>query len=656
MSQRVTWIDFETRSPVDLKRSGAWLYARHPQTEILCLSFKRDRQRSRIWIPEYFSKTGTEIPELLALSIAEGDIFEAHNAFFERVIWRFIAQARWGWPELPPERWADTAAIAATHALPRSLDGVSRALSLTETKDMTGHRVMMKLSKPRKPSKYNKARYHAKPKDFETLYRYCIKDTRTAAEVSGTLSPLSAIQRETWELDQRINWRGVYCDREGVEGALKILSQLKQNSNERIRELTNGEIETIGQVKRIVEFCNELGLSITSIAKDKVKTALDLPHLDPIVREILELRQSAARSSTEKYKAMLERMDTDNRIRELIMYHGASTGRWTGKGIQIQNFPQGSIKDQDEIAVAIAAIKSGDPRVLSLLYSDPMDTLSSCLRGMLCAQPGSRFICADYSGIEARFLMWLVGETEAVEMFRSGSDIYKALASVVFSKPIEEIEHNERELGKRGILGCGYQMAWKKFQVTCQVMYGITVSDSMAKRVVNAYRKKYSRVPRFWYAIEASAIKAVLRKGKRIDCGKVSCQYRDGFLWIRLPSGRELAYYDPKITDHPKFDKPQLTYMGVSAQSYKWERQNSYGGKLTENIVQGSCFDVLAGAMLNLDIEYPIVLTVHDEIVSEVPERRGSLNEFCDIMATVPKWAEGLPLNVEGWEGLRFRK
>jgi len=656
MSPQVTRIDFETRSPVDLKRSGAWIYARHPQTEILCLSFKRGSGKTRIWVPEYFIETGTEIPELLALSIAEGDIFEAHNAFFERVIWKFIAQTRWGWPELPPERWADTAAIAAARALPRSLDGVSQALGLSETKDMTGHRIMLKLSKPRKPSKYNKARYHAKPKDFEKLYKYCIRDTRTAEGVSTTLGPLSAFERQIWELDQRINFRGVYCDREAIEGALKILSQLKREANERIVELTNGEIETISQVKKIVEFVNELGLSISSIAKDKVKTALDLPHLDPIVREILELRQASARSSTAKYESMLERMDTDNRIRELILFHGAHTGRWTGKGIQIQNFPQGSIKDPDEIETAIEIIKSGDSKLMSLMYSDPFDVLSSCLRGMLRAQPGSRFICADYSGIEARFLMWLVGETEAVEMFRSGADIYKVLASVIFSKSIEEIEHDERELGKRGILGCGYQMAWKKFKVTCQVMYGITISESMAKRVVNAYRKKYADVQRFWYAIEASAIKAVLRKGKRIDCGKVSCQYRDGFLWIRLPSERELAYYDPKIEDHPKFDKAQLTYMGVSPQSYKWERQTTYGGKLTENIVQASCFDVMAGAMLEIDLEYPIVLTVHDEIVSEVLEGRGSLDGFCDIMATVPKWAEGLPLNVEGWEGLRFRK
>jgi len=656
MSPQITRLDFETRSPVEIKARGAWIYARDPRTEILCLSFKRGNQRSRIWVPEYFSKTGTQIPELLALSIAEGDIFEAHNAFFERVIWQFIAQARWGWPEVAPERWTDTAAVAAARALPRSLDGVSQALSLTETKDMTGHRVMLKLSKPRKPSKYNKARYHAKREDFETLYKYCIKDTKTAAEVSATLRPLSAVEHQIWELDQRINFRGVHCDRDGVEGALKIQAQLKREANERIVELSNGEIETISQVKRIVSFCNELGLSITSIAKDKVKTALSLPHLDPIVREILELRQASARSSTEKYASMLRRMDTDNRIRELILCFGSHTGRWTGRGIQIQNFPQGSIKDQEEIETAIDVIKSGDPKLMRLMYSDPFDVLSSCLRGMLCAAPGSRFICADYSGIEARFLMWLVGETEAVEMFRSGADIYKALASVIFSKPIEDIEHSERELGKRGILGCGYQMAWEKFQVTCQVMYGITVSDAMAKRVVAAYRKKYAKVKKFWYQIEASAIKAVLRKGKRIDCGRVSCQYRDRFLWIRLPSGRELAYYDPKIEDHPKFNKPQLTYMGVSPQSYKWERQHSYGGKLTENIVQASCFDVMSGAMIDLDHDYPIVLTIHDEIVSEVPDGSGSLNGFCDIMATVPKWAQGLPLNVEGWEGLRFRK
>ncbi|NIV93775.1 hypothetical protein GWN42_13500 [candidate division KSB1 bacterium] len=656
MKPQVVHIDFETRSPIDLKRFGAWIYAKHPETEILCLGYSIGSGKSRIWVPEYFSDSGTSIPELLLKSIERGDFFEAHNAFFEQVIWQRVCVERWDWPRLPLNRWIDSAAIAAARAMPRSLDGVSRALSLNETKDMTGHRVMLKLSKPRKPSKHNKAKYHAKESDFKTLYTYCESDVRTAAAVSSRLGRLTPGERSIWELDQRINGRGVYCDRQAVNGALRILETLTTEANERIQELTNGEINTIGQVKKIVPFLNDLGLSIDSIAKDKVEDALKLPHLDPIAREILELRQRSARSSTKKYQAMIDRMDSDDRIRELIMCFGAHTGRWTGKGIQIQNLPQGSIKDQRDIEVAIETIKSGNARLLQSLYSDPMDVLSSCLRGMLCAQPGTRLICADYSGIEARFLMWLCGEDRAVAMFEMGADIYKDLATVIFSKPFTQITREERDLGKRGVLGCGYQMAWKKFQVTCKVLFGQTVSDHMARKVVDAYRKRYKKVVSFWYMIEAAAIKATIRKGKRIHCGRITCQYREGFLWITLPSGRKLAYYDPKIADHPKFDKAQLSYMGVSSQTYKWERQFTYGGKLTENIVQASCFDVMAGAMLELDKSYPIVLTVHDEIVSEVKKGKGSLSEFCDIMAIVPDWARGLPLSVEGWEGKRFRK
>jgi len=657
-------IDFETRSPCDLNAQGAWVYSRHPNTEILCLASELSpNEPIRFWVPELFNKTGTRIPDYLLEAIERGDRFESHGAFFEQCLWWNICVARWGWPEIPLNQWQCSASSAALHALPRSLDGVSRALGLSETKDTEGRRVMLKLSKPRKPSKHNKNRYHCDPKDYKKLHSYCKQDVRTESAVSEALGPLPPSERQVWLMDQRINFRGVRADRNAILGALTILEQLHRETNAQIRELTAGEVTSINQSVKLKEYLNSLGLPIEGIGKPVLDPLVNDPTIDPLAREIIDLRLASAKSSTAKYKAMLTRMDTDDRMRELILYHGAHSGRWTGLGAQIQNYPWG-YTDSEEQTIAIQALTTGNVKTLKLLYGSEnvMTVLSNCLRGMLCAEPENRFLCADFSGIENRFLFWLCGETEAVETIRSGGDLYKDLASTIFSKSVNKINKVERDLGKRGILGAGYQMGATKFRKTC-AFYGTEISQSLAEKTIRTYRTKYKRIPQFWRDIEKQCIKACLRKNTRIIFpaanteSKLLITCENDFLTIKLPSGRKLYYYKPQIHHDNKFDSPKLTYMGVDSYTRKWVRQSTYGGKLTENIVQAACRDILAEAMLRLEnMGYPIVLTVHDEIVSEVKKTKGTLNGFCDIMSHVPKWCPSMPINVEGWEGQRFRK
>jgi DNA polymerase len=417
-------------------------------------------------------------------------------------------------------------------------------------------------------------------------------------------------------------------------------------------------VSRISEVAKLTKYLrDELGAPIADLTKVSVASALENDGLDYAARELLEIRKEAGRSSTSKYKAMINRMDSDDRVRELVVYHGAHPGRWAGRGIQIQNFPKGSIKDPTKVEEAIQVIRMGNYQQFALRYSDPMDVLASCLRGMLCAAPGYTLFGADYAQIEARFLLWLCGETEGVEMFRRGESLYSALASEIYGFEVNKHNHlNEYALGKAGILGAGYQMGPDKFFATCRA-WGIEVSQEMAERTINAYRSTYRKVKASWYWVERAAKEAVRSRGKTTWKSLVF-RYENKFLTIELPSGRKLHYYDPQIKPHSKFDKDSLTYMGLSSPSHKWDRQYTYGGKLVENIVQGACRDIMAEAMIRLErVGYPLVLTVHDELVAEVPthDKDLSLKCFCDKMARVPRWAKGLPIEVEGWEGQRFR-
>lgn len=656
-------IDFETRSRVDLRKVGAWIYSRHPSTEVLCMAYKIGDNETALWVPDYFARSGLNCP----FDVDDETIIEAHNAFFEQCIWYGIGVWRFGWPE--HRNWQCSAAKAAYHSLPRSLDGVASALNLREQKDKEGHRIMLQLSKPRKPTKNNPAHWFTDEAKYKKLYSYCLQDVETETAVSETLSLLPTREKRIWRMDQALNFRGVYADRAAIEGALDLEKVLLSETNRKLTGLTDGKITTIGQVGKLKKYLNELGCNLESLgrsnleqivsdSKRRAEECVDDLHVKNLPSEalkIINLRLSAARSSTKKYQAMLNRMDTDDRIRELVLYHGASTGRWTGLGIQIQNFPRGTIKTPDEIELAIDCIKSRDIGRLKLLFGDPMEALSSCLRAVLCAPMGSELIAADYSAIEARVLFWLADETAALRSLAAGKSLYIELAETIFSRPIDKYKNpQEYLLGKGGILGCGYQMWYPKFVATC-ANNGIDISDELGKRVVTTYRHKYFRVVNMWRDYEESAIKAVATKSA-VKCGKVTFLADDDWMYIKLPSGRLLHYYKPIVGYDAQRKKPRLSYMSI--EKGKWVRVYTYGGKLTENVDQATSRDLLAHAMLNLEANgLPLVLTVHDEAVAEVKKKDNrTVDEFCEIMLDKPSWADGLPLAAEGWKGKRFRK
>jgi DNA polymerase len=376
----------------------------------------------------------------------------------------------------------------------------------------------------------------------------------------------------------------------------------------------------------------------------------------------LTLMKELGRSSTAKYKKMLDWADTDGRVRGGLLYHGASTGRWSGAGVQPHNFVRGNVSDIEGLW---HVLKSGSRREIADFpnakgkpIGSVMDALANGLRGAIIARPGTNLFVADYASIEARVLLWIAGDEAGLDIFRSGRDIYCEMAGEIYGRPITKADSAERQVGKAAILGLGYQMGWNKFQATA-AKAGSTLDDQFAQRVVEAYRKKFHRVKTLWYDQEAMACEAVKHPGKQFWAGRIRWKYEDRFLYCILPSGRRLAYPDPEIKSRmTPWGEPKLalTYKGINQLSHKWERQASYGGMLVENIVQAVSRDLMAEAMLRIERTgvYEVVLTVHDEIIAE--SAGGEIKQFEALMAECPKWAEGCPVTVEGWAGPRYKK
>ena len=706
--QRVT-IDFETRSAYDIKY-GAFRYAQDSSTEVMCLAILFPGEtESVLWHPMYpsvgWDEQGREHLDRLFALIADGCLVEAHNSGFERAIWENICVPRLGWTPIQPGQWRCSAALAASFALPRSLDGASQALGLVQEKDKTGHKVMMKLCKPRaalkadlelvaaetlgdktlwkdvpKPKNVHVLRelypniaavrelspWHEKAEDLTALFDYCKQDVVVEHGISERLGhELPETELKVWQLDQEMNARGVHIDLPMVEGALKIAADAKEAADARIAELTDGAVTSVGQRAAFIEFVNnEPGDGfIENTQKATIEEAIRHPKLwSSKALEALRIRQSQAKTSTKKYDAMANVAGPDSRARGLLAYHGADTGRWAGRLVQPQNFPRGTVKgDIDELCELTT---SGDKDYLDLMYGDAMEVISSALRGAMTATPGNTFVQADYSAIEARGVFWIAGDEQALDVFRRGQDIYKDMAKEIYACSYDQVTADQRQMGKQAVLGLGYQMGATKFAETCQG-YGMDVSEDFAKQVVQTYRSSHSPVKKFWYDIEAAAKEAVSRGpgASPVAYGRLRLFVStDNFLKIRLPSGRCLSYYQPKLdmvwSELFEENQLKLTFMGVNSMTRKYVRQQTYGGKLTENVVQALSRDVMAFAMLTVAEhgKYTPVLTVHDEILAEVPEGQGSVAEFEELMSRLPEWADGFPLVAEGWMGKRYRK
>jgi DNA polymerase bacteriophage-type len=651
-------IDFETRSTVDLTKTGVYRYAEDPTTDIVCMAYAFGDEDVRVWVP------GDDRPAWFDAHVKAGGELRAHNAQFERIMWREILGPRYGFPVPTLEQWHCTAAEAAAMALPRSLGQVSKVLNVDTPKDDAGHRLMRQMCKPRKIEEDGTTIWWEDAERMRRLIDYCKTDVLAERAVAKRVRRLSPREREVYLLDQRINDRGIRLDVPLIEAASAVVEQGLAEANRELRAATNGEVTSVTKVADLTRWLQEQGIAVEDVRKSTVRDLLSDPADLPLaVEQALTLRQEAGKSSTAKLKTMLTAKCADDRVRGLLLYHGASTGRWSGKLIQPQNFPRGTVKDAEGYIPLIL-----DGQDAAHWQDPPLAVVSSLLRGMLIASPGHRLIAGDFSQIEARILGWF-----ADEPFRDLE--YERMAAAIYRVPLERVTPEMRHVGKGVVLGCGYQMWWPKYQAQMAEQSGIQLDDETAEAAVTTYRSMKPGIPTLWYSTEYAAMEAVKKPGEVQHCGvngSVRYVVRGQFLWCILPSGRPLAYALPKVemvtrtfieVDEDGEEvkrtsrKLALTFMGVNSVTRKWGRTATYGGHLVENIVQATARDVMAEAMLRLEgAGYPAVLTVHDEVVCDVPEGHGSLDEFLMIMRKVPSWLPGCSLEAEGWAGERYRK
>jgi len=634
----VVSIDFETRSAVDLRKTGVYKYAADQSTDIWCMAYKAPWSDDvLVWQP------GDEVDAHLEDWIVAGGLLSAWNANFERVIWNEVMVGRYKWPATRIKQWRCTMAQASAMGLPRSLGQAAAVLGVEEQKDKTGAALMLRMARPRKVNADGSYTWWNTKDKIEQLVAYCRQDVRTELSVAETLNAMPDSERRLYQLDQRINDRGVKVDLDLIERVSKLANDASENIDAEMKRLTNGQVKAATNAMDLTAWLRGYELNVNSVDKQTVTRMLAMDGLHPIIKQVLKLRQDGAKSSTAKYDAMVNAANADDRMRGLLMYHGAATGRWSGRLVQPQNFPRPQ-KKQDELDEIIAKLKA-DQDVSE--HGAGTVLASDLLRSMLIADDGHRLMFADYSAIEARVLAWVAGQSDLVETFRKGGDVYKEMASAIYNVDVESVTDGQRQVGKMAILGCGYGMGGKRFAEQCATM-GIKVDEDEAKRIVSVYREKNNRIAQYWRDVEQDFVDMVK------DAGRVKT------VGLPLPSGRSLTYHNPRIIQRETpwgamRDTAQVdTLNSVTRQ---WVSQIIWGGLLTENVVQATARDMMATAMMALEIKgYPVILSVHDEIICEVPDGFGSLDEMIDIMTRVPAWAQGCPINAEGKEGKRYRK
>lgn len=649
-------VDFETRGVLDLKRTGVYPYAADPNTDIWVLGWSiGDEMSPRPWFP------GMPFPEELAAHIAAGGEMRGWNVPFERVIWERIMVPRYGAPPVGFAQWVDTAAEAAAMALPRALGNAAKVLGVAAQKQKAAHKLMMRMGRPRKVDLTKGIlTWWDDEESLAILTDYNLDDVKSERDVAGAIRRLSVRERRIWLVDQEINNRGVRIDTDLAGAALKIAEREIARQNALMDEATDGQVSKVTQVARLKEWIKAQGVEVDSLAKAALRELLSPDNfLSDDVRTALLARQEAAKSSISKIKAMFEALDTDGRVRGMLFYHGASTGRWSGKLVQPQNFPRGLDVKKPESYI---------PRILQGEQL-PLNVLAAVLRSMLFAAPGKKLMAADFAAVEARVLAWVAGEHRLLKLYREGESPYPEMGAVIYGvDKTEIIKPSDRyTISKNTVLGAGFQMGPKRFRDQLWEQAGVRVTLEFAQSAIDAYRALNGKIKGLWWEMDDAAITATRNPDTPIIVGggdrpKITFLNRGGYLWMTLPSGRSLAYARPRVVRKLMpwgTEKDGVTFEGVSTFTHQWSKQRGYGGYWTENAVQAIARDLLASAILRVNPPgapvYPIIMTVHDEIVSET-EMDASLDDFSAMMKVVPKWAEGCPIDVESWEGERYRK
>jgi DNA polymerase bacteriophage-type len=660
--------DIETRSTIDLTEVGGWRYAAEPNTGVWCVAYAVDDAPVQTWIP------GQPVPEEFFEAARNPDwIVVAHNDAFERVIEEHILAPRYGWPIVPIERHRCTMAMALASALPGALSKVGEVLELSRRKDDQGARLMKQMAQPRKPCAASRVcvnahdrcdggasapcpycepketgiLWHDDPEKLERLYAYCRNDVEAERELFHRLPPLAGSEQALWVLDALINQRGFHTDGPLLEAASRIGAAAGAAAHDEIARITDGALTSTNQVEALQAWLSE-------IQKPTLKHALTRKGLDPVVRRVIELRLGTAHAAAAKIDTLIAWRNTDGRVRGTLRFHGAGTGRWTGHGPQPQNFK----RDGENIGAKREAIATGDLAHVQKLYAQPLEVVGDIARAMICAAPGHRFLVGDFSGVESRVLAWVSGQQSKLDQWakfdRSGDP--KDEPYYLLGRSCGQPEESARTIGKTADLAFGFMGgpgAWDKLAPDDDA-----TSHADKRRYQQTWRRMHPRTEQFWRGIDRLAIAATKQPNSTLTYKRFTLTYDGTFLRIVLPSGRALSYPFPRL-ETGKYGHPMVMFKDNTGGKFVDCRygQGAYGGLWTENIVQAVSRDLLAGAMLRLEAAgYPIVLTVHDEIVCEAPIGFGSVEDFQRIITTLPDWAEGLSIAAKVRNGERFSK
>ncbi len=663
-------IDFETRSPVDIRKTGVYPYATHPDTDVWCAAFAVDDGPVELWTPR------DPVPKAIADHVRAGHTLAAWNANFEIAIWTHILAPRYGWPLPRLEQWRCSMVAAYAMSLPGALENAAGAIGLDIGKDQSGKRLMLTMAAPRRPRKGEPGGLYwwDDAERRERLYAYNKTDVEVERAIRARLVALRPSEQALWHLDQRINSRGVYVDKALCLKAKDLVAHVANQLNREMAIATDWAVTACSNINDLKTFVRGHGVDTDALDREAIEEILARKDIPDAVRRPLELRHEAGKASVAKINALLHGLSDDGRARGMMQFHAASTGRWAGRRFQPQNIKRSEIADVDG---AIDVILNNPPAkaaaLLDILYGQPLSVVGDCLRGMICAPPGKKLIAADFSNIEGRVLAWLAGESWKVEAFRAydrgvGPDLYLVTAAEILGVDVKTLNKKSPErqaYGKVPELACGYQGGVGAFQTMAHT-YRITIRDELAQRIVKAWRAKHPNVTQFWWDLEAAAFEAVANPGALTTVRDIKFKVVGSFLWCQLPSGRSLCYPYPAIAwkempwktdDGEPVRKQVVSYRGVNSYTRKWETIYTYGGKLAENITQAVARDVLAEAIVRLEAAgYPVVMHVHDEVICEVPDDFGSVEEFEALMVELPPWAAGLPVAAEAWEGPRYRK
>jgi len=626
-------LDFEVRSNIDLPTHGLDIYASDPSTEVICMAYSIDGGPVKLWTPDM---------PLPMFMYERNNWFQGWNVMFEWHIMKYVLKL-----DILLERCIDTMAIAAANNVPQSLEDAAIFLGTVEQKDPIGKRLIQKLCKPKKDGTFDKD-----PVLLKQMYDYCMGDVRTEMAIGSVLRPLTAAEQEVYTLTQQINDRGVPVDPIELQNACKAVLGAQAQLDQELIAMTGFKPS---ERAKLLGWLNEKGGDMADMTAKTVSAKLVDTNLHKDVRRALELRQEGSQTSVAKYAKMQE-IQREGRIRNTLVYHGASTGRWASRGgLNLQNIARPTLEDA-EIERAIPQVFGG--------ASGTMAELSSLVRSAIKAPSGKTFVDVDFSSIENRVGVYLAGQKDKVELFRKGLDEYKVFASErLYHIPYDEVTKEQRQVSKSAVLGAMFGQGAKGLVKYAEGM-GVKLSEVQAKSAVDGYRSSYSKVKELWSLCENAAIEAVSNPGNPFRAGQhIVLKVVKETLWMKVPSGRLICWQRPQldlVTTPWGTTKYGVTVHSLNTYTRAWTRNQLIGSSIFQSAVQGTARDFLANAMLNLEKKgYEIINSIHDEVLILVDEENAKLvldGEVMQIMTTPPTWAPTFPLAAEGWVNKRYRK